>query len=323
MRRSAAGLTLVELMVSLAIGLLMVVGMSAIFVGSSTSRREVQVSADVIESGRYAVDLLTRELSQAGFYGTLVTPAGTTNNPCSTTVATEWKESLALHAIGLNNALAAPAAPWACLAPKAGTDAIFIQRASTCAVGDAGCEAENGSNAYLQVTECGGEYSTLLPYPLKLAMGNSGTGTFNLQTKACDGATYAGKRKLIRRIYYVDPDDVLSYIDIRPDGAQDPVQLVDNIEQMQIEYGIASADSAGTPVSFSVAPTAAELPFVVGARIWLLARSSVASKSTSAAMTFHLSDTDVDVPAATTNLKRRVYSTYVPFVTPKSRREAS
>jgi type IV pilus assembly protein PilW len=317
------GLTLVELMVSLAIGLLLVVAMSAIFVGSSTSRREVEMSADVIESGRYGLDVLTRELAQTGFFGTLVAPPGTTNNPCSTTVATHWKESLSLHAIGLNNALATPLAPWACLSPKAGTDAIFVQRASTCAVGEADCEAENTDNAYIQVTECGEEYSTLLPNPFKLAMGGSGTGTFNMQAKACDGVTYASKRKVIRRIYFVSPDDVLSYMDIRPDGAQDPVQLAENIEQMQIEYGIARDDSAGTPVSFSVAPTAAELPYVVGVRVWLLARSSTASKNTAGAVTFTMSDTDVVIAGATKNLKRRVYTTYIPFVTPKSRREAS
>jgi type IV pilus assembly protein PilW len=317
------GVTLVELMVALVIGLLLVVAMSAIFVGSSTARREVEMSADVIESGRYGVDVLTRELSQAGFYGTLVTPPGTTNNPCSTTVATHWKESLSLHAIGLNNAVAAPLAPWACLTPKAETDAIFIQRASTCAVGEASCEAELATNVYIQVSECGEEYSTLMPNPFKLAAGLAGTATFNMQTKACDGATYSQKRKLIRRIYYVSPDDVLSYIEILPGGAQAPVQLAENIEQMQVEYGIATVDSAGTPVTFSPSPTAAELPFVVGARIWLLARSTVASKNTAAAVTFNMSDTEVVIDAATTNLKRRVYSTYIPFVTPKSRREAS
>jgi hypothetical protein len=34
-----------------------------------------------------------------------------------------------------------------------------------------------------------------------------------------------------------------------------------------------------------------------------------------------LSDTSVNVAAASANYKRRVYSTYIPFVTPKSRLE--
>jgi type IV pilus assembly protein PilW len=324
-RRRERGVTLVELMVSLAIGLLLVIAMSAIFVGSSVSRREIDMSADVIESGRYGVDVLTRELAQSGFFGTLVTPPGTTNNPCSTNVVAHWKTSLSIHVAGLNNAPATPLAPWDCVAPKADTDVIFIQRASTCAVGEAGCEAENDDNAYLQVTDCGEEYSALMPNPFVLAAGGSGSpaGTFNMQNKECDGATFAPKRKLIRRIYYVSADEVLSYIDIRSDGVQDPVQLAENIEQMQIEYGIASADSAGTPVSFTAMPTAAELPFIVGARVWLLARSTVASRNTKNALTFEMSDKTVEILAASSNQKRRVYNTYIPFVTPKSRREAS
>jgi len=323
-RRSVRGLTLVEMMVALAIGLLLVIAMSAIFVSSSSSRREVEMSADVIESGRYGVDVLTRELSQAGYFDTLVTPPGTTNNPCSTNIV-QWRASLSIHVAALNNATAAPAAPWDCVTPKEGTDVIFIQRASTCAVGEADCQTENGNNAYIQVSECGEEYSALMPNPFKLAAGGSGTGTFNMQTKACDGATFVAKRKVIRRIYYVSASDVLSYIDILPTlGAQPAVQLAENIEQMQIEYGIAAADSAGSPTSFTASPTAAELPFIVGARVALLARSTVASKNTKNAVSFTLSDdTTVDIAAASSNLKRRVYTTYIPFVTPKSRRESS
>jgi type IV pilus assembly protein PilW len=261
-----------------------------------------------------------------------VTPPGTTNNPCSTNVVAHWKTSLSIHVAGLNNAPATTLAPWDCVAPKEDTDVIFIQRASTCAVGEAGCEAENGDNAYLQVTDCGEEYSALMPNPFVVAVGGSPAGTFNMQNKECDGATFAPKRKVIRRIYYVSADEVLSYIDIRADGVQDPVQLAENIEQMQIEYGIASADSAGTPVIFTATPETSNacgspapgcVPFIVGARVWLLARSTVASRNTKNAVTFEMSDKTVDIPAASSNQKRRVYNTYIPFVTPKSRREAS
>lgn len=310
-RLRQCGVTLVELMVSLVAGLLLVVAMSAVFVGSSTSRREVELSADVIESGRHGIDVLTREFSQAGFYGPLDAPAGTTVDLCSTTKA-DWAASLAIHVAGLNNAAADPA----CLARKPGTDAVLIQRASTCVVGEAGCEAESDKHAYIQVSECGPQYNDVTKFVLE--PGGDAT-PFVLQTRLCDAAVKAPKRKLIRRIFYVSPDDVLSYVDVRLDGVQPAVALADNIEQMQLEYAV-DADGDGTPETFTSAP--ANWTQVIGVRVWLLARSTAPSKNTSNAISFEMGDTTYNVPAAATNLKRRVYNTFIPFVTPKSRRES-
>jgi hypothetical protein len=61
---------------------------------------------------------------------------------------------------------------------------------------------------------------------------------------------------------------------------------------------------------------------VIGARLWLLARSTTTSRNGGAAVTFQMSDTRFDVPQATLDFKRRVYSTYVAFLSPKSRRES-
>ncbi len=312
-RRAQAGLTLVEMMVAMTIGLVIVAALSAVFVGSSHTRREVQASADAIENGRYAVDLLDRELAQTGFLGTLAAPTGNTVDVCSTAIAT-WADSLEVHAVGLNNADADPA----CVARKAGTDAIFVQRASTCSVGEAQCEPESAANAYLQVSECGPEYSVT---PFVLAVGSAAS--FTLKTKDCAGAV-AGKRKLIRRLYYVSADDVLSYVDLGLGGASAPVPLVEGVEQMQLSYAF-DADGDGTAECFAstlAGCAGAQWPQVVGVRMWLLARSDATSRNTAAAMQFEMDDTTVDVPAsASGNFKRRVYTTYIPFATPKSRRE--
>jgi type IV pilus assembly protein PilW len=297
------------MMVAMVIGMLLVVGMSTVFVNSSQSRNEVELSADVIENGQYALLTLGRELAQTGYYGTMVAPAGSVIDPCSTDPAI-WATSLTAHAVGLNNGDADPP----CLSRKAGTDAIFIQRASTCTTTEAGAGcAEDAGQAYLQVSECGMEYS-IVPY----VVARGGDPSLSLQTKACDG-TRAPKRRLVRRFYYVSAADVLSSVDITPTGVQAPVALVDNIEQLQIEYAV-DVDGDGTPDAFS--PTPADWTLVIGARLWVLARSATTSRNGSAALTFEMSDTRFDVPATTLNFKRRVYSTFVSFLTPKSRRES-
>ena len=343
--RRARGLTLVELMVSLVIGMLLVAAMATLFVANSRSRREVEISADAIESGRYAIDLLTRELSQAGFYGTVAGKDvnGATNLPCSTNVS-EWNDSLPFHVIGWNSAPAAAAsvANPACLSARKvtdatgpGTDAIYIQRASTCYVGEKDgsgndiCKDESGNDVYLQVSECASEYNSLVATTGKpYVVARGGTGSFTLHDNAC-GATNSVKRKLIRRIYYVDQNEnALKSIDLNLGGAQPADTLVENIEQMQIEYAIAAATSAGTAQTFSSAPTATDWPNVVGARVWVVARSTDLTRSAAAASNFVVGDFDgsdaahtLTFAAATTNPKRRVYSAYIPFNTPKIRVE--
>jgi type IV pilus assembly protein PilW len=303
------GLTLVELMVAMTIGLMIVAATVAMFVHSSSLRRQIESSADVIENGRYGLDLLSREISLAGYYGTLSTPTGATVDLCSIDPAV-WTDSLAVHAVGLNNTQPDPP----CLSRKPGTDAVFVQRASTCTVADAAAAcAENVSNAYLQVSECGPEY---INTPFVVAKGNDAG--FNLQTRACDG-TKAEKRKLIRRVYYISTADVLSYVDITLAGVAAPVPLVENIEQMQLEFAV-DANSDGTPDSFEVTP--ADWTGTIGLRLWLLARSAEPSSQAGKALTIRISDTTVDVPSAASNYKRRVYNTYIPFTTPKSRRES-
>jgi type IV pilus assembly protein PilW len=303
------GLTLVELMVAMTIGLLIIAATTGIFVNSSAMRRQIESSAEVIESGRYALDLLSRELAQTGYYGTLSTPTGTTKDLCSTNPAV-WADSLALYAVGLNNAEADPL----CLNRKAGTDAVFIQRASTCTVADGGKCAEDAAYAYIQVSECGDEYSVT---PFVVAKGTDAA--LKLQTRACDG-TPADKRKLVRRIYYISPTDVLSYVEINQAGtASVVVELVENIEQMQIEYAVDS-NSDGTPDEFK--PVPADWSQVIGMRVWLLARSTDTSAAAKNALDIQMSDTNIAIAAAASNFKRRVYSTYIPFTTPKSRRES-
>jgi type IV pilus assembly protein PilW len=332
------GLTLIELMVSLVIGLLLVIAMSALFVTNSTSRRELTISADVIENGRYATDQLTRELTQAGFYGTLIAPINTAPlpltppAPCSVTLA-DWRGSLTYHAYGSNGGPGGAtdtnlAGCFPAVARKPGTDAIWIQRVSTCFVGEmkAGvsiCQAEDNKNAYLQVSECGDEFKALDPYPFKLEQGGT-PASFPLQTNACDG-TKGIKRKLIRRLFYITDADVLASVDIRLDGVQAPVALVDGIEQMQVEYAIDTSGD-GTADVFTSTPTAVQWPQAVGARIWVLARSNDSSKNTQGAVKFDMGDLKgadaVSFPAnAAGNPKRRIYSSYVSFTTPKARLE--
>ncbi|MGH8660000.1 MAG: PilW family protein [Gammaproteobacteria bacterium] len=316
------GMSIVELMVSMAVGLLVLSFLTVIFVNNSNTRREIDKSGEVYENGRYALLVLGDELNHAGYYGTLsaVSPGATTDLPCSTTVA-DWVNSLALSVRGSTDTGATPPDPlFGCIngSRKTDTDALFVQRAATCVAGVGGCAGLVANDIYVQVSECGAEYSTN-PFVL---VANSGS-PYTLQDKDCAG-TPAPVRKFIRRIFFVGSDDKLQYVDIGPLGAGPPVPLAENIENMQVEYGV-DTDGDSSPDSFASVPPGAPPDWtqVVGARVWLLARAPQVTAGYTDDKTYTMGDLNATTYAASLNkgYKRHVFTGYLNFVNPQGRKE--
>jgi type IV pilus assembly protein PilW len=61
------GLTLLELLISMSLGLLLLVGIGTIYVGSNQTYRVQQDNARLQETGRYALEVIGRSLRQAGY----------------------------------------------------------------------------------------------------------------------------------------------------------------------------------------------------------------------------------------------------------------
>lgn len=70
-----AGLSLVELLISITLGLLLVSGVVQVFVSSKTTFSTQQAMSRVQETGRLAVEFLSRDIRMAAYYG-CVRPAG-------------------------------------------------------------------------------------------------------------------------------------------------------------------------------------------------------------------------------------------------------
>lgn len=84
--RCQAGLTLVELLISIAVGLVVMVAFGYLYMGSRQSFRVQDSVARIQENGRYALEVIGQDLRVAGYVGcgslTSVTPALTANpNP--------------------------------------------------------------------------------------------------------------------------------------------------------------------------------------------------------------------------------------------------
>lgn len=292
-RRSMAGISIVELMIAMVLGLLVLAGLASIFAGSSAARQEMERSARQIENGRFAMELLGEDLRMAGFYGefnvaTLPVP-GAMPDVCSVNVA-DWQAAMPISIQGFDNGAGFPAL---CLPSnvKGGTDMLVVRRAATCEAGTPNCEALVGNAPYVQVSKCSDTTppeNVATPYLLGL----QGATPFTLRLRNC--ATQAGQRRYYVRVYYVSNDNgdgaaipTLKRLDMNG-MAWVETPLVEGIEELNIEYGI-DWDGDGNPNGYTTDPTnftaagcaSCNAPNnwfnVVTARVNLLARNIEAS----------------------------------------------
>jgi type IV pilus assembly protein PilW len=63
------GFTLVEIMVAMTVGILVLIALSAVMINNTTSRRSGDRNATLQTNGRYAIDLLRRDVQHAGYAG--------------------------------------------------------------------------------------------------------------------------------------------------------------------------------------------------------------------------------------------------------------
>jgi type IV pilus assembly protein PilW len=252
MNRRARGFSLIELMVSVTLGLIVLAILATIFANASTARTELQRSSQQMDNGRYAVDVLTQDLQLAGYFGELnvgglvVPPA--LPDVCST-VPADWIAAMPFHLQGYDDGAAAPACMPASL--KAASDIVAVRRVRTCVAGAAGCEALIPTQPYLQVGLCG---SSGNEYALGLAQDTA----FPYKLKDC--ATAAGKRRYTVNIYFVSTDNgsgaaipTLKRLEFNGAGYTE-VPLVEGIERLEIEYGL-DIDGDGSPDAYAADPT--------------------------------------------------------------------
>lgn len=333
--RRQSGLTLIELMVSITLGLMILSGVLAVFFNTSSARNEVERTSRQIENGRHAVQLLATDLQLAGFLGefnpsNVAVPASLPADPCSLSAA-DWESWLPFHVLGYDNAGFVSAT---CPLPnrQADTDVVIVRRARTCLAGVAGCEPAVAGQPYIQVSLCANEATTH-------RIGLEGGATFDLTGKDCAGG--ADKRQYYTHIYFISADNgagasvpTLMRLELTG-GGWTTVPLVEGIENFQVEYGL-DADGDGAPEAYAANPgdypkgaCAGACPVnnwmnVVTARFHVLARNIDASPGYADGKVYELGIDDNGSPVTVTPggpYRRHVYSSLVRIANASGRRD--
>lgn len=328
------GFSLVELMVSITIGLIMLTVLATLFASTSRARAELERSSQQVDNGRYAVELLSEDLQLAGYYGELdiaglIVPAALPDI-CSNDAAA-WNAAIPIHMQGVVADSAMPSCMPASI--KAGTDVVAVRRARTCVAGSAGCEAVVPTEPYLQVALCG---STPSSYALGLAADTA----FPLQLKDC--ATAAGLRRYVTHIYFISNDNgsgasipTLKRLELNG-AAFTEAPLVEGIERLRVEYGIDTDGDGGPdaytpdPASFTYAGcTACTAPQnwanVVTAKLHLLSRALETSPGYVNTKIYELGNDGAGLPLRVgpfgDGYRRHAYSAALRIVNPSGRRD--
>ncbi len=186
-RAPQQGFSMMELMISITIGLLLLTGLASLFSKSSTSQNEIRRAAAQIENGRYAMDSITQDLQLAGFLGEyrMLTAPASLPDPCLVTKA-DITSTLNLPVFGYSapdlvtkptvSTTCSGTAAWLSSANlKEGSDVLVISRTETGTV-PIGTATTTGM-WYVQVN------------PVTLDVQGGGTGTPMSCTSQANGTT--------------------------------------------------------------------------------------------------------------------------------------
>lgn len=310
--RRSQGFSLIELMVSVTLGLIILLAISELFVNNSRTRSEIERTSRQIENGRYTIQLLTDELSNAGFFGeTGAQTFPAVLPPACATTEDEIIDALGVPVFGQNN-LASASAPGCLSDYKTGNDYLAIRRASSCEAGSVNCDDFSDGAYHVQVSAC----QTASPGEITLGTAEA---DMTATTRTC--ADEAPIYRLLSRVYYTNNDDTLMRAELGDPAGATPytvTSLVDGIEHLHFEYGIDS-DGDGVPNSYASAPATANWEDVVAVRVWVLARNLEETPNYTDDKTYRLGDVEVENPDD--GFKREVYSTTVRINNVAGRRE--
>jgi type IV pilus assembly protein PilW len=325
------GLTLVELMVSVTLGLLITLAIGYLYTGSRQTYRMNDNVARMQENGRHAMEMISRDLRMAGYWGcagmTIASPINTLND--NTAYAYKFGTPVEGHeATGTDTW--APAKDASITGVVSGTDILTVRGVYGNAVtvtshpggtppGSADLKVSAGSGLVegdiLLVSDCSNA-AVFQVTNINTSSGfdnvvhNTGTGTPGNATKALGKEYVGGEIQRIATFTYY----------IRLNAAGRPAlyrlsrgtaeELVENVENMQLTYGV-DTDGDRTVDEYRTANNVANWNTVRSVRVRLLLVSPD-DNLVSPPQTYRYLDTDGDgIPdpvTATDNRLRYVFT---------------
>ena len=327
-RSKMSGFSLVELMISISIGLIIIASLVAVLSSTSASSSSNDRESDLVSNGRYAMSSLKQEIRKAGFRGyTLVSPSAPSPwaPPATGCFGGESGASAGAFISNMHQGIwgSNDANPFNgnCIpgdgtttnsAYVTNTDVLVLRRLSDFPLGTT--TALSANTIYFQSSYVQGQVfrSTVVPVRPSFASVQQPLDTFTVQTY----------------VYYISPytysvNDsprvpALWRVALQSDGSMVPELVASGIEKMQIQYGLSQKDNTGTIVTQYVdtlpggssdnETVAVAWDSVKSVRLWLLARSATAEQGYTNNQTYQMGSQSF---SPNDGFRRQVFSTTV------------
>lgn len=336
------GMTLIEIMIAMLIGVFLIGGVLQIFIGTKQSYRMQEGLSRLQENGRFAMDFLTKDIRMAGYLGC--------NSSAAPNIIADPKNpnpNLAApipipnaNAVSGNDNVANNWNAFACGASNAciaGTDAITFFSGSSCGGNLVGNMATANANIQINGTNtCNNQqYDTLVVSDcsntdifVASSVGSGGGIETTAHANNQNSANFLSKAygpdaellKFNSSTYFIrtgasGSQPALWRLDnSRAVSGTNPVELVEGIENMQILYGEdTDATPDGTANYYVPANNVVSMSKVISVRISLLVRSiddNLAAQPVP--YTYNgITTTTTSTPAVTDRRIRRVFTSTI------------
>jgi type IV pilus assembly protein PilW len=281
----ARGVSLIELMVSLVIGLLLMAGAVTVYLQSKTTYTTSEAVARLQETGRYALSVIEPDVRLAGFWGMTNRAEGMQNTVADAAITNNcgagWIGDAA-HAInGINGDGTAGAYTLNCAATNRamGADVLMVRRAAS------KVSAANASQVQVQSNRV---QATIFKNA-SLPSGYTATGS---QT-----------RDVVANVYYVSQSGTQYSLRRRSLAGNTMVdeEVIPGVQDMQVQFGIDTTNDGNADRYDN--PNTVGAGRIVSARIWLLLVADNLEVGLSDPTTYQYADVSY---AAFTDSRRRI-----------------
>ncbi len=309
--KNQRGLSLVELMIAITIGLILSAGIIQIFITNKQTFRMQEGMARLQESGRFAIDLMSRDLRMAGYYGCWSDTSAMVNTLADTTTVYNFAVGLeGENDTGVNGSdtitLRGAVANGLVLttAMTSTTDDFKVQPVvpAPLAVGDIAAISDCNGLAVFQITGYTEADGSIVH---DIGVETPGNATRDLGRRfSTDASVYR-----IATVQYFIANNADGEPELmRQIGADAPVALFEGVENMQILYG-EDSDDDGSANRYLPADQVVDMNKVVSIRIALLIRTPEEIGGDPDTATYDLLGTVFD-PADDRRM-RRIYTTTI------------
>ncbi|MFV3306619.1 PilW family protein [Pseudomonas sp. NY15181] len=270
---SQSGLSLVELMIAMLLGLLLIGGVLQVFLSSKQTFSSNTALSRVQENGRFAMTFLTYDLRNAGYKGECVSEL---NN---LTGLTDARYTLDMALQGWESGQSIP--NWFSGTRRSGTDAILVKHAA--AASGATPSAASSTDSISTTAATGIAQGTLLvlsdPIGCDLFRNNSAASNSAVSVNGASfGHIYPSTSDILKfesTLYFVNNNSAgsPSLYRIRYNSGASAEEVAEGIQDLQIKYAVGNVNGAVSG-DYVDASSISDWSTVVSAQITLTAVST-------------------------------------------------